>query len=91
MLLLLALVHALDQFDYRSTDSIANLSIHEDCGVYQGTGITLVRCPTAFELYSTIKLAQDPHELKDLGETKTIVGVSRSMETDEREGHLTWV
>ena len=77
-------------FEFRNTDRIGNVDVHEDCKEYQGDEITLLKCNEAFELYSTLMLAQDPYELTDYGETKALRGVGRSFEQG-KTGHLTYV
>ena len=77
-------------FEFRNTDRIGSIDVHEDCQVFQGDSLTMVKCPEAFELYQTTKLAQDPYELTDYGEALAIRGVGRSFE-EGKTGHLTYV
>ena len=52
--------------------------------------MTLLSCPTAFEIYNTLQLAQDPYGLLNSGELSPIRSVRNSLEAD-RSGFLTYV
>jgi hypothetical protein len=52
--------------------------------------LTLINCQTTFELYDSRGLAANPWSLINYGETRPIVGVRRSLETNHT-GRLTYV
>lgn len=74
---------------FRST-TITNTASPDQCEVTQGNDLTLLNCKTTFELYDSHLLSSNPYSLLNYGETRTIVGVRRSLES-KHPGRLTYV
>lgn len=60
------------------------------CKVHQGDEITLLTCPSSFEVYKTMDLALQPYSLQNSGQSIVINGVRKSLEVG-KEGRLTFV
>ena len=75
--------------DYRFTDQLASTAGLNLCRVFQGNEITLVSCPTSFEIYKTQDLALEPYALQNDGENIGIRCARKSLETFQT-GRLTY-
>ena len=76
----------------RPTESISNTDQHTACLVHQGPDMTLVQCPSQYELYQTPLLAKSKRgeSMKNYGSTATVVGVHSSFE-EGRTDRLTYL
>ena len=66
--------------NFRFSDQIANTAGQYFCRVHQGDQITLLTCPSSFEVYKTVDLALRPYSLENSGRSFAITGVRRSLE-----------
>ena len=89
MQVLCILVTAVD-YRYRFTDKLATNKYTYDCYPAQGDTITVISCPTEYEIYNTDQLAQNPYNLVNSGESDPIHSVKNSLET-KKQGRLTFV
>jgi 6-phosphogluconolactonase/glucosamine-6-phosphate isomerase/deaminase len=59
----------------RVTQNIFHHEDHQQCNVYQGKDLTLVKCKDAYEMYQTSQLATQTNTLVNYGREERIYGV----------------
>ena len=62
----------------------------QGCTVHQGDSLTLVACPTEYDLYHTNDLAIKAKSIENYGETRVASAVSNSL-APNMDGHLTYL
>ena len=78
-----------NQLDYRFTDQLASTGSLNFCRVFQGYEITMISCPSSFEIYNTQDLALEPYALQNDGENIGVRCARKSLETFQK-GRLTY-
>lgn len=75
-----------NELAYRRSDIISSVNTHKDCSIHQGDSLTLLSCPSSFEIYKTQDIAQDWYEQPQNGEiSKGIISPTYSREVGKAD------